>query len=245
MSVPEVESVFSVMGFSFAGSAPNQGLIFTLLKPFAEREEPEQRIQGLLPKIRGALFGIQDGLVIRVRPAVDSGARQLRRLHAPGSRSERARQHPGARRGHCRRWSARRSSRPAWPGCSAASPPTIRSWPWTSTARRRAASVCRSARSRARCRSISGLPTSTTSTSTTARIASTCRRTRRTAPIRGDLGQYYARTERGEMVPLASVVRVRETTAPQVISHFNLFRSAEVSGSAAPGYSSGQAIDEM
>ena len=44
------------------------------------------------------------------------------------------------------------------------------------------------------------------------------------------------------MVPLASVVRVRETTAPQVISHFNLFRSAEINGSAAPGASSGQAL---
>src|SRR5258705_11312990 len=59
------------------------------------------------------------------------------------------------------------------------------------------------------------------------------------------LGQYYARTNGGEMVPLASVVRVRETTAPQVISHFNLFRSAEINGSAAPGFSSGQAIEEM
>jgi HAE1 family hydrophobic/amphiphilic exporter-1 len=47
------------------------------------------------------------------------------------------------------------------------------------------------------------------------------------------------------MVPLASVVRVRETTAPQVISHFNLFRSAQVSGSVAPGVSSGQALAEM
>ena len=47
------------------------------------------------------------------------------------------------------------------------------------------------------------------------------------------------------MVPLASVVRVRETTSPQVISHFNLFRSAEINGSAAPGTSSGQALQEM
>jgi HAE1 family hydrophobic/amphiphilic exporter-1 len=60
-----------------------------------------------------------------------------------------------------------------------------------------------------------------------------------------DLGQYYARTVAGDMVPLASVVRVRETTGPQVISHFNLFRSAQVSGSAAPGISSGQALAEM
>ena len=33
-----------------------------------------------------------------------------------------------------------------------------------------------------------------------------------------------------------------ETTAPQVISHFNLFRSATINGSAAPGFSSGQAL---
>ncbi|MEP6593175.1 MAG: efflux RND transporter permease subunit, partial [Acidobacteriota bacterium] len=38
MKDPEVESVFSVMGFSFSGAAPNQGLIFTSLKPFAERK---------------------------------------------------------------------------------------------------------------------------------------------------------------------------------------------------------------
>jgi HAE1 family hydrophobic/amphiphilic exporter-1 len=60
-----------------------------------------------------------------------------------------------------------------------------------------------------------------------------------------DLGQYYVRTVKGDMVPLANVVRIRETTAPQVISHFNLFRSAEITGSAAPGVSSGQAIAAM
>jgi HAE1 family hydrophobic/amphiphilic exporter-1 len=59
------------------------------------------------------------------------------------------------------------------------------------------------------------------------------------------LRQLYARSATGQMVPLESVVRVRETTAPQVISHFNLFRSAEVNGAAAPGTSSGQALDAM
>jgi HAE1 family hydrophobic/amphiphilic exporter-1 len=47
------------------------------------------------------------------------------------------------------------------------------------------------------------------------------------------------------MVPLANVVNVRETTSPQVISHFNLFRSTEINGSPAPGYSSGQALLAM
>jgi HAE1 family hydrophobic/amphiphilic exporter-1 len=44
------------------------------------------------------------------------------------------------------------------------------------------------------------------------------------------------------MVPLDNLISVTQTTTPQVISHYNLFRSAEIDGSAAPGYSSGQAI---
>ena len=47
------------------------------------------------------------------------------------------------------------------------------------------------------------------------------------------------------MVSLEGVVRVRETTAPQVISHFNLFRSAEITGNPMPGQSSGQALQAM
>ena len=47
------------------------------------------------------------------------------------------------------------------------------------------------------------------------------------------------------MVPLDNVVRTRETTAPQVISHFNLFRSAEINGVPAPGMSSGEALQAM
>ena len=43
----------------------------------------------------------------------------------------------------------------------------------------------------------------------------------------------------------SSVVTVKETTAPQVIGHFNLFRSATLNGSAAPGVSSGDALKEM
>jgi HAE1 family hydrophobic/amphiphilic exporter-1 len=60
-----------------------------------------------------------------------------------------------------------------------------------------------------------------------------------------DLRQLYARATDGAMVPLDSVVRLRETTAPQVISHFNLFRSAEINGAAAPGVSSGEALEAM
>ena len=41
------------------------------------------------------------------------------------------------------------------------------------------------------------------------------------------------------------MVKVEEVTSPQVISHFNLFRSATINGSAAAGVSSGEALQEM
>jgi HAE1 family hydrophobic/amphiphilic exporter-1 len=60
-----------------------------------------------------------------------------------------------------------------------------------------------------------------------------------------DLRQFYVRSVTGQMVPLDSVIKVQETTTASVISHYNLFRSAEIDGSAAPGYSSGQALTAM
>jgi HAE1 family hydrophobic/amphiphilic exporter-1 len=66
--------------------------------------------------------------------------------------------------------------------------------------------------------------------------------------FRGDaaqLGQFYARSRSGQMLPLDNLVRVRESSSPQVIPHFNLFRSVEINGSAAPGMSSGQALQAM
>jgi hydrophobic/amphiphilic exporter-1 (mainly G- bacteria), HAE1 family len=61
----------------------------------------------------------------------------------------------------------------------------------------------------------------------------------------GDIERYYVRTSNGTMMPLSNVVSVRETTAPKGINHYNLFRSAEINGAAAPGYSSGQALQTM
>ncbi len=65
---------------------------------------------------------------------------------------------------------------------------------------------------------------------------------RRTA---ADLREYYVRTDSGSMVPLDNVVAVNETSGPQIIYHYNLFRSAEIDGSAAPGLSSGQGLQAM
>ena len=60
-----------------------------------------------------------------------------------------------------------------------------------------------------------------------------------------DIRALYVRSDAGAMIPLDNVVDVSESTSPQVITHYNLFRSAEIDGASAPGYSSGQAIEAM
>jgi len=60
-----------------------------------------------------------------------------------------------------------------------------------------------------------------------------------------DLHSYYVRSDAGQMVPLDNLVTVNESAGPPVISHYNLFRSVELDGSPAPGYSSGQALAAM
>jgi hydrophobic/amphiphilic exporter-1 (mainly G- bacteria), HAE1 family len=60
-----------------------------------------------------------------------------------------------------------------------------------------------------------------------------------------DIRQYYLRSDAGRMIPLDNLVTVEPTQNAQVISHYNLFRSAEIDGSAAPGHSSGEGIAAM
>jgi HAE1 family hydrophobic/amphiphilic exporter-1 len=60
-----------------------------------------------------------------------------------------------------------------------------------------------------------------------------------------DLRKFYVRSDSGQMVSLDNLVTVAQQSGPQVISHYNLFRSAEIDGSAAPGYSTGQGLANM
>ena len=60
-----------------------------------------------------------------------------------------------------------------------------------------------------------------------------------------DLHSYYVRSDSGEMVPLDNLVTVADSAGPPVITHYNLFRAVEIDGSAAPGVSSGQALKSM
>ncbi len=60
-----------------------------------------------------------------------------------------------------------------------------------------------------------------------------------------DMDKYYVRNQDSVMLPLSTLVTYSPTETAPLISHFNIFRSAEVDGAPAPGFSSNQATDSL
>ncbi len=60
-----------------------------------------------------------------------------------------------------------------------------------------------------------------------------------------DLKSFYVRSSSGDMVPLSTLVHVTPMTGPEVVYHYNRFRTTKLIGQNAPGYSSGQASAAM
>src|SRR6202030_3735552 len=65
----------------------------------------------------------------------------------------------------------------------------------------------------------------------------------RTSP--SDIAQFYVRNGDGAMVPLSALESTKPASGPQYTNRFNVYRAAQVTGAAAPGYSSGQALDAL
>ena len=55
-----------------------------------------------------------------------------------------------------------------------------------------------------------------------------------------NVGQFYVRNNKGEAVPLSALTSVRNVSGPEFTMRFNLYRSAQINASAAPGFSSAQ-----
>jgi HAE1 family hydrophobic/amphiphilic exporter-1 len=59
------------------------------------------------------------------------------------------------------------------------------------------------------------------------------------------LGQFYVRNSHGDPVPLAAVTKIERRVGPEFTLRYNLFRSAQINATAAPGYSSAQAMTAL
>ncbi len=62
---------------------------------------------------------------------------------------------------------------------------------------------------------------------------------------RGDIARLYVRSAKGALVPLGTLVAIRDTAGPTLVQRYNMLVSVPVQGSAAPGVSTGSALDRM
>ena len=240
----DVLALFSVMGFSFSGAAPNQGLMFVRLKPFENRIGDAHSVQAVLGRIGGPLFGIPGAIVVSFTPPSIQGLSrfggfEFQVLDQSGGDISRLAEATQAVVGTGNRSPLLRA--PLFSTFTANDPQLQ-----VTIERQKALAL--------------GLPLNEITSALQIflgsqyvndfefnnrayRVYVQAAQEFRSNPRA--LQQLYARTREGKMVPLEQVVQMREATAPQVINHFNLFRSASINGAAAAGVSSGEALNEM
>jgi hydrophobic/amphiphilic exporter-1 (mainly G- bacteria), HAE1 family len=240
---PDILAAFSVVGFSFSGAAPNNGLIFTRLKDYHERKGKAHSLQAVLGRVRGPMLGIPGALVIPFAPPGIQGLSVF-----GGFQYELLDQTGGDITGLA-------DATAALVGAGNQSGEVVGLF--SSFRANDPQLVVEIDRDKARSLDLplrevtdalqvflgSAYVNDFDFNNRAYRVYVQADQQYRSDP--NDLRQLYARSANGSMVALDSVVRTRETTAPQVISHFNLFRSAEINGVPAPGVSSGQALQAM
>src|SRR5262245_14599583 len=241
--MPDADRLFAAGGFSFAGSAPNQGIAFLSLKDFRERRRPDQSAQAIVGQLFGAFSQITGATVFPFLPPAINGLGQF-----GGFTYELLDQSGGPVAGleaAAQQLMAEGNKTPGITGLftqfTANDPQVV-----VDLDREQVKSLGLSIRD------VTGTIQTLLGSSYVNDFDFNNRSYRgyvhadwqfRATPR--DIERYHVRTASGKMLPLSTVVSLNETTAPKSISHFNLFRSAEINGSAAPGFSSGQALQIM
>jgi HAE1 family hydrophobic/amphiphilic exporter-1 len=239
----EIEGTFSVAGFSFGGDAPNAGLVFLPLRPYAQRKGEGHTAANLIARLRPQLFGISGALVIAFEPPAVQGLGEFGgfqfELQDQGNHTLQdidKTTHDLMRAGNQRKDLAGLFST-----YTASDPQLV-----VTIDREKAKSLHVPLSQIIDTLSIymgSAYINDFDFNNRSYRVYVQADKQFRARPQ--DIQQYYVRSDSGAMVPLQNLLSITESAAPQVISHYNLFRAAEIDGSAAPGFSSGQAIEAM
>ncbi|MBE9226758.1 efflux RND transporter permease subunit [Phormidium sp. LEGE 05292] len=249
---PDVMNVFAIGGFSFSGATPNNGLIFTTLKPWEERKRPDQSSQAIIGSLFPQLISIKEATVIPFAPPAIQGLGnfggfefQLQDRNNIGFR---------AMEEVMGQFLGRASTYPGTPN-NQAPPQLVGLRPnFNGNTPQLVVEVDRN---KANALQVSLEDIFSTlqiflgsqyvndfnQFNRSYRVYVQADQQFRSNPE--DISKFYVRSATNEMVPLSNIVKVTQTTAPSVISHYNLLRSIEINGSGAPGVSSGQAIQAM
>jgi HAE1 family hydrophobic/amphiphilic exporter-1 len=243
MSNPDCTGVFAVPGFSFSGAAPNRGLVFTNLKDIEQRKGKGHSLAEIIENLRPKLMSISDGLVIPVQPPAIQGLSQFGGFDFEVQQTTAGTLEglEGALRAVIAKGSQRKELSGLFSNYTAREPQYV-----IEVDREKAKSL--------------GVPFTQVAAALQIYVGSQyindfdfnnrsyrvyvqADKAFRANPK--DLKEFYVKSDTGQMVPLSSIITVKESTTAAVISHYNLFRSAEINGNSAPGYSSGEAIRAM
>ncbi len=248
---PEVEGVFAVGGFSFGGTAPNQGVIFTTLKSWDERKRPDQAQNAIIfGRIAPQLAQIKEAQVFSFPPPAilglgNVGGFEFQLQALEGQSFSEIESYSNQILAKAQTFTI--DGKPAFapPGLRAdfnANTPKL----FVEVDRDKTIALGVSPQ-----QIYSTLQTFLGSTyvNDTDRFGRSYRvYIQADSQFRSsveDINKLYVRSVTGEMIPLSNFIRISNTSAPSIISHYNLFRTVPISGSAAPGISSGQAIKAM
>ena len=241
--IPEVRGIFAIAGFSFSGSASNQALIFVPLKPYSQRKGDAHAAEAIVNRIRGRLFGISGAIVLPFLPPAVQGLGQFGgfayELQDQGSHT--LEELANVTHDLIRQGGARKDLTGLYSTYTANDPQFV-----VTIDREKAKSLHVPLQQITDTLGIymgSAYVNDFDFNNRSYRVYVQADQQFRAQAK--DIKQFYVRADSGSMIPLENLVSIKQTTAPQVISHYNLFRSAEIDGSAAPGFSSGQALDAM
>jgi hydrophobic/amphiphilic exporter-1 (mainly G- bacteria), HAE1 family len=240
---PEVEGTFALSGFSFSGNASNLGIVFVPLKSYEKRKGDEHSAGVLVNKVRGRLFGIQGALVLAFEPPAVQGLGQFGgfQFEVQDQGSHTLEELANVSQSMVREGSARKDLTGLYSSFTANDPQFL-----VTIDREKAKSLHVSLSQITDTLGVymgSAYVNDFDFNNRSYRVYVQADQQFRARA--SDIKQYYVRSDGGSMVPLDNLVRISQTSTPQVISHYNLFRSAEIDGSAAPGFSSGQGISTM
>ena len=241
--VPEAEGTFSIAGFSFAGAAANQGLIFVPLKPYSQRKGEQHSAPAIVNRVRPMLFGVQGAIVFATLPPAVQGLGQFGgfQFEVQDQTAHPLEELAGAAGGIIQQARQRKELAQLYTPFTANDPQYV-----VTIDREKAKSLHVQLSQITDTLGVymgSAYVNDFDFNNRSYRVyVQADRQFRATSE---DMKRFYVRSDSGAMVPMDNLITVTQTTTPQVISHYNLFRSAEIDGSPAPGYSSGQAIAAM
>jgi HAE1 family hydrophobic/amphiphilic exporter-1 len=240
---PEIEGAFSAAGFSFSGGAPNAAMIFASLAPFDKRPGEEHSAEAIVNRMRGPLGGITGAVIVPFSPPAvqglgNFGGFQFIVEDLGGNTLQALSQ---ATQAVVRAGNTSKEVTGLFTSYTANDPQYVVTF---DRDKAKALQVPLNQITDALQVYMGSVYVNDFDFNNRAyRVYIQADKQYRASP--SDLQKYYVRAATGAMIPLESVIHVEQVASPQVISHFNIQRSAEIDGSGAPGRSSGDAIESM